>query len=69
MHSNALKRAKHSKQCFARVRRIIQKAIHEAGRVYDMKVDVIRDTLDEATKVEFDLLMPTEVSMRPYIYI
>ena len=62
-------RAKHCLECFARVRRIIQKAIHESGRVYDMKVIVIRDTPNEATKVEFDLLMPTEVSMRPYIYI
>ena len=39
------------------------------GRVYDRKVDVIRDTLDEVTKVEFDLLMQTEVSMRPSIYV
>ena len=56
------------------MRRIIQKASHEDptmkdGRVYDRKVDVIRDTLDEVTKVEFDLLMQTEVSMRPSIYV
>ena len=33
------------------------------GQVYDSNVDSVRDTLDDATRVEFDNLMPSEVIM------